>query len=104
MPTPPQDGETSLETLALRRHAVATIRALMEFWGLTPDDLERALADGPQPEPRSDAVKYRHPVSGDTWTGQGSQPEWLRIALTREGYTVDELRAAAAAKDPAHSA
>lgn len=101
MPTPPLDGEPSLEMLALRRHAVATIRTLMEFWGLTAEDLERALASGPPPEPQAEAVKYRHPVSGATWTGQGSQPEWLRIALTREGYTVDELRAAA--DDPAHS-
>ena len=107
MSNQPLDGEASLETHALRRHAMATIRTLMEFWGLTPDDLERALASGPPLEAQTLAVKYRHPVSGDTWTGQGSQPEWLRHALTREGYTVEELRAAAASAaatvDPAHS-
>lgn len=82
-----------------RRHALHTIRTLMEFWGITPDDLARA---GPAPaaaDPRPDPalVKYRHPRTGDTWDGRGSQPEWLRLALTREGYTVAELREAALA-------
>lgn len=81
-----------------RRHALNTIRMLMEFWGLTSQDLERALADAPGPpvptEP-TPQVKYRHPRTGATWDGQGAQPGWLREALTREGYTVAELRVAA---------
>ena len=30
------------------------------------------------------------------WDGVGSQPDWLKQALIREGYTVDELRGPAA--------
>lgn len=51
------------------------------------------------PEPVLLGPKYCHPVSGDTWDGQGPQPQWLREALTRQGYTVEELRC----KDPVES-
>jgi DNA-binding protein H-NS len=37
-------------------------------------------------------VKYRHPVTGDTWNGLGSHPQWLRDALLKEGYTVEQLK------------
>ncbi len=37
-------------------------------------------------------LKYRHPRTGETWDGEGAQPPWLREALTRQGYTVEELR------------
>lgn len=71
--------------------AVRTIRRLMEFWQIEPSELS-----GHPPPPPAPVVdlppKYRHPVSGDTWDGQGHQPEWLRHALLKEGYTVEELR------------
>jgi DNA-binding protein H-NS len=72
-----------------------SIRKLMEFWRITPDELE---FDAPIPAPVVEQVppppvhRYLHPLTGETWNGQGSQPPWLREALTREGYTVDELR------------
>jgi DNA-binding protein H-NS len=73
-----------------------SIRKLIDFWHITLEELvpEAGEAVLPQPEPEPVVVrpKYRHPVSGDTWDGQGSQPEWLREALTRQGYTVEELR------------
>jgi DNA-binding protein H-NS len=73
--------------------AIRSIRKLIDFWQIS---LEELVVDGempvrPTPVPES-LPKYRHPISGDTWDGQGSQPIWLRQALTREGYTVDELR------------
>ncbi|WP_294638872.1 H-NS family nucleoid-associated regulatory protein [uncultured Aquabacterium sp.] len=77
------------------------VRKLVDFWHITPGEL---LADGPiavppaapspPPVPRP---KYRHPVNGETWDGTGSQPQWLKDALTREGYTVEELRTPAEA-------
>ena len=71
---------------------VARIHALMEYWGITVDDL---LADTPAPPPTAPLplpVKYRHPVTGDTWDGQGAHPDWLRRALLQEGMRVDELK------------
>lgn len=73
------------------------IRKLVDFWHITPSELQcDALVAAPVPRPQapppSTRYRYRHPLSGETWDGQGAQPQWLREALTREGYTVQELR------------
>jgi DNA-binding protein H-NS len=71
------------------------IRTLMEFWGITPEELERE-PERPKPLPVVEkTIKYRHPVSGESWDGDGDHPEWLRKALLKEGFTVDELKRAA---------
>lgn len=74
--------------------ALRSIRKLIEFWRISPEELEFEAPSMPSvlPEVVAHGPKYRHPVSGDTWDGQGSQPEWLKEALTRGGYTVEELR------------
>jgi DNA-binding protein H-NS len=82
-----------------RAAVLARIEALMEYWGITVDDL---LAPTVSPDvavapPGPLPVKYRHPVSGETWDGQGPHPEWLRRALLKEGLRVDELKPAPAA-------
>ncbi|MBL0719345.1 H-NS histone family protein [Piscinibacter sp. Jin2] len=77
-----------------QRVVVHRIRALMAFWQITPEELAGAdigPAPAPPPPPPS-APKYRHPRSGETWDGQGSQPDWLKQALLREGFLVEELR------------
>lgn len=77
-----------------RAAVIARIEALMEYWGITTDDLadEAALPAAPPAPAQPAVIKYRHPVSGDTWDGQGPHPDWLRKALLQEGYRVDELR------------
>jgi DNA-binding protein H-NS len=73
--------------------AIRSIRKLIDFWQIELEELAVAGTPAPRPVPLVDvALKYRHPVSGETWDGQGSQPAWLKEALTRQGYTVDELR------------
>ncbi|RZS58076.1 H-NS family nucleoid-associated regulatory protein [Sphaerotilus mobilis] len=84
------DDDADLEKLA----AIRKIRRLMEFWKIEPEELAGVpVSAAPVVRRRVVAeVRYRHPVSGETWDGLGSQPDWLRQALIREGYTVDELR------------
>jgi DNA-binding protein H-NS len=96
---PAEDGEGP-HALSQREKAavVHRIRTLMEYWSITPEDLENFDGTAPQVAVAAPSVKYRHPRSGQTWDGCGPHPQWLRDALLREGYTVDELRAAAAAE------
>ena len=72
------------------------IRMLMEFWGITPAELTDPGEAGAPAAPAGPAAalppKVRHPVSGETWDGQGPQPQWLRDALLKEGYTPQQLR------------
>ncbi|MDO9237553.1 MAG: H-NS family nucleoid-associated regulatory protein [Aquabacterium sp.] len=71
-----------------------SVRKLMAFWQITEDELgyipAPVVIDLPKRPPPT--TKYRHPRTYVTWNGEGPQPPWLREALTREGYTVDELR------------
>ncbi|MEY4764619.1 MAG: hypothetical protein RI907_1292 [Pseudomonadota bacterium] len=77
---------------------VRSVRKLIDFWQITPRELgagrEKVSASRPvavQVEtPKT--LKYRHPRTGETWDGEGSQPQWLREALTKQGYTVEELK------------
>lgn len=80
-----------------RAAVMARIEALMEFWGITVEDLLAPTPESEAPPPPSPLpVKYRHPVTGDTWDGQGPHPDWLRRALLQEGMRVDELKPAEA--------
>lgn len=74
--------------------AIRKIRRLMDFWQISLHEL-RGKPTVVLPVKAVPVVRYRHPVSGLTWDGEGAQPDWLRVALLREGYTVDELRRAA---------
>jgi DNA-binding protein H-NS len=76
-----------------RAAVLARIQSLIDFWGITPEELaaEPEPSAAP-PAPAVPSVRYRHPKTGDTWDGQGPHPEWLRHALLKEGYRVDELK------------
>lgn len=97
-------ADDSSSSLREKAAIVHQIRTLMEFWSITPEELGRAPQHPPAAAPASnppDAVKYRHPKTGQTWNGDGAHPQWLRDALLKEGYTVAELRAAAIGDQPA---
>ena len=86
-----EDDDYPPEKLA----ALRTVRKLVEFWNITPQELCAPMPPAPPPRPVAGRpIRYRHPVSGQTWDGQGEHPEWLREALLKQGYTVDELKRA----------
>ena len=75
--------------------ALRTVRKLVEFWNISPQELRGPLPPAPPAAAQpTQAIRYRHPVSGETWDGQGEHPAWLREALLKQGYTVDELKRA----------
>ena len=88
------DGEQRLSRRELEP-VIARIQSLMSFWGITLEELE-APTPPPPPPVGPLPIKYRHPVSGETWDGQGPHPEWLRNALLKEGLRVEELKPMAA--------
>lgn len=64
--------------------AIAQVRALMSQYGLTAADLAGRAASGPVRAAKTGAkvaAKYRHPDTGETWSGRGLQPKWLKAAL-----------------------
>jgi DNA-binding protein H-NS len=76
-----------------RGEAVAKVRALMDEYGLTLADLntKQPARKNPGAKGGKVAVKYRDAATGDTWTGRGLQPKWLKSALAA-GRKLDEFR------------
>ena len=65
-----------------RGDAVAKVRALMDEYGLTAADLStRASAKPRDGTGKKVAAKYRHAATGESWSGRGLQPKWLKAAL-----------------------
>lgn len=85
-----------------RIEAIDSIKAMINIYGLTGADIG-IVAKAPARPART--AKYRDPVSGDTWTGQGREPKWLE-GKAREPFVItmqqgrergQEVRAAARA-------
>jgi DNA-binding protein H-NS len=66
-----------------RADAVAKVKALMSQYGLTVSDLNTKGAAKPAASGKGGkvAIKYRNAATGDTWSGRGLQPKWLKAAL-----------------------
>ena len=63
-----------------RENAIAQVSALMAQYGLSAADL------GKRPAKKAGAggkvaAKYRNKATGETWSGRGLQPRWLKAAL-----------------------
>lgn len=73
---------------AERADAIARVRALMAEHGLTLADLSAkpaaAKSSGAKVPP-----KYRDAATGDTWSGRGLQPKWLKAALASGRHLSD---------------
>lgn len=67
-----------------RAGAIAQVKALMSQHGLSIADLAtRSPASAPRGPKAGGKVapKYRDAATGNTWSGRGLQPKWLKAAL-----------------------
>jgi DNA-binding protein H-NS len=65
-----------------RSDAVAKVRALMQEYGLSAADLSGKPAGKVRAGKGTKvAAKYRDAATGETWSGRGLQPKWLKAAL-----------------------
>jgi DNA-binding protein H-NS len=76
---------------AERADAIAQIKALMAEHGLSLADLGSRAASAPRKASSKVPPKYRHPGTGDTWSGRGLQPNWLKAALAG-GAKIDDFK------------
>lgn len=63
-----------------KQQAIAQVKLLMTEYGLTISDLSSRSA-ARAPATKKVAAKYRDKVTGETWSGRGLQPRWLKAAL-----------------------
>jgi DNA-binding protein H-NS len=67
-----------------RASAIAQVRTLMAQYGLSLADLGTRSAPVQTPKKASSGKvppKFRDPATGDSWSGRGLQPKWLKAAL-----------------------
>jgi DNA-binding protein H-NS len=65
-----------------RSAAIQKVRELMAEYGLTDNDLKgRGTQKAPSRSGTKVAAKYRNASTGETWSGRGLQPKWLKAAL-----------------------
>lgn len=67
-----------------RADAIAKVKSLMAEYGLTAADIvgkAPTVQRAPSSAGKKVAPKYRNPDTGETWTGRGLQPNWLKSAL-----------------------
>lgn len=93
------------ERKSKRSEALKSIKSMMAFAKLTADDLAKEFGKRPVTrmspgEPKPSALtgiklppKYRHWVTGETWSGRGLQPKWLKARLAA-GDTLEQFRVA----------
>ena len=78
-----------------RANAIGKVRALLAEFGLTAADISGKVptvrASGAAKAPSKVAIKYRNASSGETWTGRGLQPKWLKAALASGAKIEDFL-------------
>ncbi|GLK96367.1 DNA-binding protein [Achromobacter xylosoxidans] len=96
------EEQRRLLTLRRRSDEIKNIVQTMREYGLSPQDILQAFAgelrkkkDPAEPlqrKPRGTvAPKYRHPETGETWTGRGRAPRWL-VAAESDGADRSEFR------------
>lgn len=88
-------AELERQIEATRRHeradAIAKVKALMAEQGLSVADISgksaptRGGGSGGKV-----AAKYRNAATGESWSGRGLQPKWLKAALA-SGRKIEEF-------------
>jgi len=75
--------EQQIETVAReeRANAVAKVKALMAEYGLSISDLGTRGSAKAAVRTSKVAAKFRNTATGDTWSGRGLRPNWLKAAL-----------------------
>ena len=76
------DRQIEATSKQVRDDGIANVRAMMTEYGLTLADLSIRAAPKVRVAPgKKVAAKYRDKSTGETWSGRGLQPKWLKAAL-----------------------
>ena len=74
-----------------REAAISKVRSLMAEYGLAVSDLTAKAAKGSRKAGGTKvAAKYRNKSTGESWSGRGLQPRWLKAALAA-GRTLQDF-------------
>lgn len=69
---------------------IESIRAQVEEYGLTPDDIFGRRKRATPAKKSALPPKYQDPKTGATWSGHGRAPAWIRDAKNRDKFLIPE--------------
>lgn len=69
------DAQIESARRAEAQHALETIRETIAAFGFTPEDVFGARRKG---KTSGRAPQFRDPATGQTWSGRGPRPRWLK--------------------------
>ncbi|MCX8102794.1 MAG: H-NS histone family protein, partial [Geminicoccaceae bacterium] len=80
------EAEKRVEELRARLQHLAAqeIKKIMRGANIRPEEIGHLLAEAPRRGRRKNEeehVAYRHPATGQTWSGRGRRPEWVKQHL-----------------------
>ncbi|WP_176307833.1 H-NS family nucleoid-associated regulatory protein [Burkholderia ambifaria] len=85
------EQETEAARVAELASVVADIREKVAEYGITPEQIfgrqrasKRKTAGAPV------AAKYHNPKTGETWSGRGRAPAWIKEAKNRDRFLIAE--------------
>ncbi|HDR9248823.1 H-NS histone family protein [Burkholderia vietnamiensis] len=86
------EAETEAARIAELAAVVADIREKVAEYGITPEQIfgrqrassKRKTAGAPV------AAKYHNPKTGETWSGRGRAPAWIKDAKNRDRFLIAE--------------
>ncbi|ALV06064.1 H-NS histone family protein [Roseateles depolymerans] len=64
-----------------RADAIAKVKSLMSEYGLNVADLTARSTKTAGAKASKVAAKYRNQATGESWSGRGLQPKWLKAAI-----------------------
>lgn len=80
-----------------RAEAIASVRQIMAEYGLTVGDISSKMPRQNRITSKNKvAAKYRNAETGETWSGRGLRPKWLKTAL-ESGKTLEDFAVSQAA-------
>jgi DNA-binding protein H-NS len=85
------EAQIALTQTNERAEAVARVKALMAEHDLTIADLSGGKSAKTGKAPSTVAVKFRNKATGETWSGRGLQPKWLKAAIAG-GANLEDFR------------
>lgn len=84
------EQETEAARVAELASVVADIREKVVEYGITAEDIFGRQRGGKRKAAAPVAAKYHNPKTGETWSGRGRAPAWIKEAKNRDRFLIAE--------------
>ncbi|WP_175691773.1 H-NS histone family protein [Burkholderia anthina] len=84
------EAETEAARVAELEAVLADIREKVTEYGITPDQVfgRKRANSGKKAAAPTTAAKYQNPKTGETWSGRGRAPAWIKDAKNRDRFLI----------------